>query len=114
MEKLLLKNLKKKEQVVKRIGIDYKKIKFLEGNSLLICEDEGCYLKPKKDMQYYVDLKSKIDYILLQIEESLSDFIYHEYFSHKSENWWIYKYSKSTYYRMKHKAIDAFLEWWYA
>lgn len=114
MENLILKNLKKKDLIVKKIGMDYKKIKFLEGNSLMICEDEETYLKDKKDMNYYNDLKSKIDYILLQMEECLSNFIYHEYLSHRSENWWVYKYSRSSYYRIKHKAIDEFLGWWYA
>lgn len=113
MNKILLKKLKQKELLVKRIGVDYKKIKYLEGNSLMICEAEDSYLSMKKDMNYYNDLKSKIDLILVHLEESLSQFIYNEYLSNKSENWWIYKYSRSTYYRIKHKAIDAFLEWWY-
>lgn len=113
MNNTLLKNLKRKEIVMKKIGMDYKKIKFLEGNSLMICEEEENYLKTNKNMDYYLDLKSKIEYILLQMDEDLSNFIYHEYLSNKSENWWIYKYSRSTYYRLKHRAIDAFLEWWY-
>ena len=113
MNKILLKNLKQKELMVKRIGIDYKKIKYLEGNSLMICEEEVGYLSLKKDMNYYLDLKSKIDLILVHLDENISQFIYNEYLSNKSGNWWIYKYSRSTYYRIKHKAIDAFLEWWY-
>ena len=111
---VLLKNLKDKEQKIKKIGMDYKKIKFLERNSLMICEDEGDYFSPKKNMTYYTDLRGKIDYILLQMDETLSKFVFNEYFSNKTDNWWIYQYSKSTYYRIKHKAIDSFLEWWYA
>lgn len=113
MNKILLKSLKQKELMIKRISVDYKKIKYLEGNSLMICESEENYLVPKKDVNYYKDLKSKIDLILVNLEESLSRFIYNEYLSNKSDNWWVYKYSRSTYYRVKHKAIDAFLEWWY-
>ena len=114
MNEIVFKNLKKKDLILEKIGMDYKKIKFLEGNSLMICERVDNYLSEKKDVKYYVDLKNKIDYILLQMEREFSDFIYHEYLSGRCENWWIYKYSKSTYYRVKHRAIDCFLEWWYA
>ena len=110
----LLKNFKEKEHAVKRLSMDYKKIKFLERNSLMICEDEGVAFSTSKNMTYYYDLKSKVDYILLQMEEHLSKFIFNEYFSNKIDNWWMYQYSKSTYYRVKHKAVDSFLEWWYA
>lgn len=114
MKTSILKNLKQKDLIIKKIGIDYKKIKFLEGNSLMICEEENTYLYAKKDLNYYVDLKNKIEYILMQLDEPLSKFIFNEYFSNKAQNWWIYHYSRSSYYRTKHKAIDSFLEWWYA
>ena len=114
MKTVLLKKFKEKDLIIKRIGIDYKIIKFLEGNSLMICEDEENYLIAKKDLDYYNDLKNKIDYILLQMDERLSKVIYNEYFSSKVENWWVYFYSESTYYRLKNKAMDLFLEWWYA
>ena len=107
------KKFKQKNLIIKKIGIDYKKIKNLEGNSLLICEGEEFYLV-KKDINYYNDLKNKVDYILLQMEKELSQIIYNEFFSSKMENWWMYYFSRSTYYRLKNKAMDNFLEWWYA
>jgi hypothetical protein len=79
MNEILLKSLKQKEIIVKRIGIDYKKIKYLEGNSLMICEEECGYLTLKKDENYYVDLKRKIECILMNLDEELSHFIYNEY-----------------------------------
>ena len=105
---------KQKDLIIRRLGIDYKKIKYLDGNSLLICEEDEGYLGNKKDLTYYNDLKDKIDYILLQMDKELSQIIYNEFFSNKVENWWMYYFSKSTYYRIKNKAMDCFLEWWYA
>lgn len=114
MKSTLIKSFKQKDLFIKKIGIEYRKIKYLEGNSLMICEDEEGYLSSKKDLKYYNDLKKKIDYILVQMDRNLSRVIYNEYFSNKIDNWWIYYYSKSTYYRLKNKAMDNFLEWWYA
>lgn len=105
---------KQKNLIIKKIGIDYKKIKNLNNNSLMICEKEEEYIFSKKDINYYNDLKSKVDYILLQMDKDLSQIIYNEFFSSKIENWWMYYFSRSTYYRMKNKAMDCFLEWWYA
>jgi hypothetical protein len=51
---------------------------------------------------------------LLQLDEQLARIIFNEYLTNKVDNWWIYYYSKSTYYRLKNKAMDCFLEWWYA
>ena len=114
MSAILLKKFKQKDLIIKKIGIDYKKIKYLEKNSLMICEADGEYLGYKKDLNYYLDLKVKIDYILLQLDKVLSQIIYNEYFAPNNDNWWVYYYSKSTYYRLKNKAMDCFLEWWYA
>jgi len=114
MIKVCVKKFKQKNLIIKKLGIDYKKIKNLEGNSLLICEDEENYLEYKKDLTYYNDLKNKVDYILMQMDKELSQIIYNEFFSNKVENWWMYYFSRSTYYRIKNKAMDNFLEWWYA
>ena len=113
MSTVLLKKFKQKDLIIKKISVDYKKIKFLEGNSLMICESDNGYLEYKKDLNYYNDLKNKIDCILTQMDNQLAQVIYNEYFSFKTENWWVYYYSKSTYYRLKNKAMDSFLEWWY-
>ena len=110
----VIAKFKQKDLIIRRLGIDYKKIKYLDGNSLLICEEDEGYLENKKDLTYYNDLKDKIDYILLQMDKELSQIIYNEFFSNKVENWWMYYFSKSTYYRIKNKAMDCFLEWWYA
>ncbi len=114
MNTIVKRNFKQKTAIIEKIAMEYKKIKYLGENSLLICEEEANYLKEKKDLSYFNDLKTKIDYILFQMDEELSKIIYNEFFSSKSGNWWIYYYSKSTFYRLKNKAMDLFLEWWYA
>lgn len=109
-----LKTFKQKDLILKRIGIDYRKESLLELGGYTIEEDETEYLEKCRDKKYYSNVKLKVDYILKQIDESLVAIIYNEYLTKTACNWWIYYYSKSTYYRMKNKAMDAFLEWWYA
>ena len=47
-------------------------------------------------------------------QERYAKVIYNEYLTRKKDDWWIYYYSRSTYYRLRKKAINIFLEWWYA
>lgn len=103
---------KQKEMILKKIGMNYKKIKFYETNSSVICENDDENLNEK--LEYYYNLKAKVDYILIQLDDNLSKMIYNEFLTKKNDCWWIYFYSKSTYYRVKRKAIDTFMEWWYA
>lgn len=107
----IIRTNKQKELIVKRIGMEYKKIKFYENNSSMICENDSDNLKEK--LEYYYNLKEKVDYILTQLDDSLSKVIYNEYLTRKKDSWWIYYYSRSTYYRLRKKAVDIFLEWWY-
>lgn len=111
MNEVIVKNFRQKDLCIKRISLEYKKVKYLRDNSLMICEDG---VSSGKTIKYYQDLKVKYEYILLQMGEDLSRVIYNEYLLGNNKEWWIFYYSKSTYYRMKHKAIDLFLEWWYA
>ena len=112
MNLLKKSNFKEKDLFIKKIGIEYKKIQLLEKRPLLVCEGSEDYLEAKKEDGYYFSLKEKVDYILKQMDENLSKIIYNEFFSARVENWWMYYYSKSTYYRLKNKAMDSFLEWW--
>lgn len=104
---------KQKDLIIRKIGMDYKKMIFNDDQKFLINESGNSYLSEEKE-NYYSIIKNKIDYILLQMDKNLSMIIYNDYLSTKLENWWIYYYSKSTYYRLKNKAMDNFLEWWYA
>lgn len=109
-----VKHFKQKDLIIKKISIDYKKMNMLELDLLRINEASTIYLKEEKEDDYYKKIKSKVDYIMSQLDEQLKVLLYNDYFSAREVNWWIYYYSKSTYYRLKNKAMDAFLEWWYA
>lgn len=111
MKTRTLNEFKQKDLIVKKIGIEYRKVEFSKFNSFVVEEEETYYLK--KNEEYYNEVKLKVDYILRQMNEQLSKIIFNEYLINKIDNWWIYYYSKSTYYRLKNKAIDVFLEWWY-
>ena len=110
----LNKNIERAEQA----GISTSKVKqyyaerVSENIKNYTTEKEEFYLG--KNLDYYTSLKEKVDYILLQMDKELSKVIYNEYLLSNNSNWWIYMYSKSTYYRMKNKAMNLFLEWWYA
>lgn len=106
------KKFKQKDDTIKRIIMDYKKIRYVNPSAFIVSEKEETYLG--KSAEYYTSLKEKVDYILLQMDKELSKVIYNEYLLSNNSNWWIYIYSKSTYYRMKNKAMNLFLEWWYA
>ena len=106
-----IKSFKHKDSTIKKISINYKKCRLLEDNNI-VCESEEDNYLVKEDL--YKMIKSKVDFILMHMERELSMIIYNEYFSRKVDNWWIYYFSRSTYYRLKNKAMDNFLEWWYA
>jgi len=76
---------KQKDLIIRKLGIDYKKIKFLNNGPLLIYEAGVEYLEVKKDITYYNELKEKVDYILKQMDTTLSQLIYNEFFSNKVE-----------------------------
>ena len=72
--------------------------------------------------RYHQEIKANIDlnshdkdYLFL-IQESLrrltheeQRLLYNDFLSPLSKNWWMEFYSKSTYYRLRHLAVDRFL-----
>lgn len=111
MKSNTIRNFKQKDATIRKISINYKKVMFFENGSVICEGEEDNYLMKE---EFYKKIKSKVDYILMHMERELSMIIYNEYFSKKVENWWIYYFSRSTYYRLKNKAMNDFLEWWYA
>lgn len=109
-----IKRFKEKDSIIKKIGIEYRKANLLELEINCVNEEESVYLENDKKEKYYENVRKKVDYIFLQLDDQLSKIIYNDYFTLKKDNWWIFFYSKSTYYRLKNKAMDIFLEWWYA
>lgn len=105
---------KAKILTINKIAKEYKKIKFLMKENFLVCEEENGYMEGAKDFKYYEDLKKKVEFILMQMEDKLAKIMYNDFFTNNKSGWWMYNYSTSTYYRLKNKAIDSFWEWWYA
>jgi hypothetical protein len=91
-----------------KIGVEYRKYYLLGYKLDIIEENDGT----SKNKEYYLRLKKKVDYILRQLDPSYVDILEKDYFKAHEDNWWIYSYTKSTYYRLKNKAIDTFLMWW--
>ena len=111
---------KDRENIIRQYGNDYKKSKIIEmkGVSLLkencISEKEETYIESLYKYQYYYNLQNRIDKILEQLDFESANFIKNEFLStsYKS-NWWMNYFSRSTYYRMKNKAMNQFLVFLY-
>ena len=103
-------NFKQKQLIISKISMSYKKSS-LKDDLFSVNEENHPYLNEEN---YYLNIKNKVDYILLQMDNNLSMIIYNDFFSRKVDGWWMYYFSKSTYYRLKNKAMNNFLEWWYA
>lgn len=108
MSENTIKNFKRKDAIIRKISIDYKKAMLIVNDNVIFENESNDYVVREEK------IKIKVDYILMHMEQELSMLVYNEYFSRKVDNWWIYYFSKSTYYRLKNKAMDNFLEWWYA
>ncbi len=64
-------------------------------------------LDKKRKLEEYVML---IDRIYANLSEETKFFIDNEYLNFYDRSWWYIYYSRASYYRMKHKALDEFLE----
>ena len=108
---------KDKENIIKNFAREYKKSKIIElrGAELLrediICERFNKYMDTKNKYTYYYSIQSKIDNILDKLDWEDSNFLKKEFFNNNiHSNWWMNYYSRSTYYRMKKKCMQRFLE----
>lgn len=63
-------------------------------------------LEKKQRLENYVKI---IDQIHQHLSPASLSFIENEYLNHYDSHWWIYLFSRSTYYRMKHEALDEFI-----
>lgn len=64
-------------------------------------------LEKKKRLEDYVEV---IDHIHHHLSKDHLAFIENEYLNHYDTNWWMYLYSRATYYRLKHDALNEFIE----
>ena len=107
---------KDRENIIRRYGNDYKKSKLIELNGLellynnIVSEKNGC-LDGEAEYQYYYGLQTKIDRILDKMDYESANFIRYEFLSNNyKSDWWMNYFSRSTYYRMKKKSMNNFLE----
>lgn len=114
-------SFKDKEDIMRNFARDYQKSKIIElkGVDLLVSnvvsDSVNNYMNTKKEYDYYYSLQTKIEYILDNLEFECSSFLRREFFCcGYRNNWWQNYYSRSTYYRIKSKAMDAFLGLIYA
>lgn len=110
-----------KENIIKNFAKEYKKSKIIElkGLDLLkedsISENYSEYMDTKNKYTYYYSLQSRIDNVLDKLDWEESDFLRKEFFNNNIyNNWWMNYYSRSTYYRIKKKCMQKFLELLYA
>ncbi len=98
--------LKDKEKIVLYMIKSYKRAKRninlqeLRGG---VQESAGVY---KEDlMVIYL-----VDSTLQECNEDSKRILHHEYFVNSASNWYLEFYSKSTFYRLKHRAIEEFID----
>lgn len=107
---------KDKENIIRKYSDDYKKSKIIELKGVqllrndLICESDSMYMDTISKYQYYYGLQNKIDRILDKLDYEYSNFIKQEFLSNNYKtNWWMNYFSRSTYYRIKARAMEKFL-----
>ena len=100
-------SLKAKKQEVESYLIKYRKFKLrLECYDSITVISQNM-VKDKEAMQSYVIF---IDKVLDLISKESNDFITNEYLSENyNPDWWISKYTKQTFIRLRHIAFNEFL-----
>lgn len=70
----------------------------------------------KEETQAYINLEveGQINMILAQMNEEYANIIALEFLWIEQENWWCEYYDSNTFYRLKSKAMDIFLDCLYA
>ena len=64
-------------------------------------------LDKKRELEEYVEI---VDRIHTHLSKESKFFIDNEYLNFYDRSWWYKYYSRASYYRIKHKALDEFLE----
>lgn len=64
-------------------------------------------LDRKRELEEYVEI---VDRIHTHLSKESKFFIDNEYLNFYDRSWWYKYYSRASYYRIKHKALDEFLE----
>jgi len=91
---------KEKEQLLRYI--------FNKRNQLLMYQQHICESQYQEESAQEKYLRW-VHYALCSCSKESQIIIEKEFILHEDKNWWYDYYSRSTYYRMKHKAMNEFL-----
>ena len=110
------RTFKENELLIRKYANEYNKSKIIELKGLdlikkdVVCERGETYIDTQNKYTYYYSLQTKIDFVLDKLDWEDSNFIKKEFFSNNYKSgWWINYYSRSTYYRLKNRAMKMFL-----
>ena len=111
-------DFKEKCKIIRRLGKEYKKAKIFTSKPYVnyfmhqgVRENSTDYLsKNEKDREHYENLIKLLDMVLGAMDKEYSIILRNDYFESQDSNWWLYYYSRSTYYRLKGRAMDEFME----
>ncbi len=122
-------SLKQKDKIAKKIYKNYQRAQldilylnqhynfYPKIDMFKVKETSPQYQKP--DNAYLVQLEKKQELesfigVIQQIQSHLSKetsfFMENEYLNFYDSNWWISYFSRASYYRLKHKSLDEFIE----
>lgn len=109
------------EKKLKEIALNYKK-------NLSICMKNNDYDEPKlmvfdsafEVQKLYANVANneeakekkeilRVNFVLASLERKMATIIWKEYFFPIEKFWWMRYYSRSTFYRLRKKAIEEFL-----
>lgn len=87
-------------------SIDYMTVKekktFYQG----VDKKYDSYIQSKDELKQFI---TTFDMILDQLSKDSYMIIYHDFVIKKEKNWWLEYYSRSTYYRLKTRAMEEVL-----
>lgn len=108
---------KEKSNYVEGLALEYNKAlvaienengaKYLES----LREDVAVYKISEDKLIIYKNFKKLIDSILEKLDKNDRTILCNDYFYKIGGQWWQDKYSKSSYYRSKHKALNSFFQY---
>lgn len=93
------------EVIVKHLSRIYKKLKqeYFDVDHLMVCEGE--YQEAIEAFEFIETIDAILD--AMDYDEAL--ILRNDYFNHREAKWFMNYYSKSTYYRIRSRAIDEFV-----
>jgi len=126
MQEIKKMSFKEKDKLLRYVFREYQKAKMIVDGyeaknyypilSALTLKEGGSPYQLEKDLLQNLEKKENsqkmidsIDYVLNTMEERSKELIIKEFYEKDTSNWWMEYYSRSTYYRLKNKAMQEIL-----